>query len=131
MTTVATINYEHAGFPVRLNLYAYIYQGQIKWLWWCGYVAVPQNHPLHGKDYIGEWDEVKDEHIPSPVTGLRVHGGITYADDMEGMGWTFGFDCHHGSDGDTPDDEERWKTQSYAAHEAERLAEQLAELMPK
>lgn len=62
---------------------------------WCGYVAVPKGHPLHGASY-----DAAEE------AGLRAHGGLTYAgeavrDDIteapEGA-WWLGFDCMHAWD---------------------------------
>lgn len=66
---------------------------------WCGYVAVPPGHPLHGKD-------MSDER----VSALDAHGGITYADGCRGdichepqegepadVYW-LGFDCAHAWD---------------------------------
>lgn len=59
---------------------------------WCGYVAVREGHPLHGKARIR----------------LRVHGGVTWArsnlpgdespPEVFGEGeqlWWIGFDCDH------------------------------------
>lgn len=63
---------------------------------WCGYVAIPPGHPLHGKDY----DNVD----------IEGHGGINYASKCEGGichvaapgepddVWWFGFDCAHSGD---------------------------------
>ncbi len=71
----------------------------------CGYVGLPPEHPCHGVDY----DRIV---VPRPG-GLRVHGGLTYADhcqegDDEAVGichvplpgrsdnvWWLGFDCAH------------------------------------
>jgi len=60
---------------------------------WCGYVAVGPQHPLHGA-------EMDDERL----SGLDVHGGITWARDhapseeSSGELWWFGFDCAHAWD---------------------------------
>lgn len=63
---------------------------------WCGYVAVPPGHPLHGKGY----DDLN----------LDVHGGPTYANACRGDichvpapgepddVWWIGFDCGHAFD---------------------------------
>lgn len=65
---------------------------------WCGYVAVPPGHPLHGKGY----EDVS----------CSVHGGLTFADRCQPGGlichvpapgepddvWWLGFDCAHGGD---------------------------------
>lgn len=71
---------------------------------WCGYVGVPEGHPLYAKPY-GEAESSVD-----------VHGGLTYADfcrdtSDESIGichvpypgmpervWWLGFDCHHSWD---------------------------------
>jgi hypothetical protein len=107
---------------------------------WCGYVAVPPGHPLHGKHH----DDVD----------VDVHGGLTYADRCQGHichvpqpgepddVWWFGFDCGHAWDimpaldartrayglrplyelfGDVT-----YKTVDYVQAETNRLAEQLA-----
>jgi hypothetical protein len=61
----------------------------------CGYVAVPEGHAMHGKDY----DEVD----------VTVHGGLTFADGTdtypvvaEGL-WWFGYDCAHYGDSRDPE----------------------------
>lgn len=68
---------------------------------WCGYVAVPPGHPLHGVGY----DEVERR-----VPGLDVHGGLTYSAACAGEichvpapgepdnVWWLGFDCAHAGD---------------------------------
>lgn len=71
----------------------------------CGYVGVPEGHPLHHGDY-------DDENFPV----LLAHGGITFADTCAKDGneaenichipelgdpdnvWWFGFDCGHYDD---------------------------------
>lgn len=58
----------------------------------CGYVGVPKDHPLFGKDY----DDVD----------VIVHGGLTYSNECRGHichdaaqeVWWFGFDCGHCDD---------------------------------
>jgi hypothetical protein len=65
----------------------------------CGYVGIPEGHPLYGKDYGS---------FPS----IEVHGGITYSDFCQKSGhichipfpgepdnvWWVGFDCSHAWD---------------------------------
>jgi hypothetical protein len=49
----------------------------------CGYVGVPESHPLHGKDYSGCTRDPRCEENwcdHSPESRLRVHGGLTFAD---------------------------------------------------
>ena len=111
----------------------------------CGYVGVPESHPLFSVDY-GD----------PRVVDILVHGGVTFADSCdddedEGIGichrpgsdesdvvWWLGFDCAHGGDllpacrphgwfvsrspGSTYRDFE------YVTHEVERLAAQLLAL---
>ncbi len=101
---------------------------------WCGYVAVPPEHPWHGKAY-GEIE-------PSP----DVHGGLTYAHECAGTichipkpgesdnVWWLGFDCAHLGDlipgmlAITPEryrsEGEGYKTAAYVRHETAKLAEQ-------
>lgn len=82
---------------------------------WCGYVAVPLDHP-HAKGLLSKSD-------------LEVHGGITYHESTETHCW-FGFDCAHA--GDTLPGYRRdyapgvYRDKSYAKVEVMRLAEQLA-----
>lgn len=105
--------------------------------WWvngshrCGYVEVPEGHPLYKIDY--------DE---SRLYSLDVHGGLTFSrlaeKDYPGPGdnWWFGFDCAHYGDlmmrYDMPDlylqDEGVFRTQEYVEAECERLAEQIQEV---
>lgn len=84
--------WEHAGFPC-LAVRGPDFSGH-----WCGYVAVPPGHPLHGKRY-------DDESV-----NVDVHGGLTYAQACAGDichvpkpgapddVWWFGFDCAHAGD---------------------------------
>jgi hypothetical protein len=55
----------------------------------CGYVRVPEGHPVHGWDY--------------DRADVDVHGGLTFAEiepcvEEDGKGWWFGFDCAHAWD---------------------------------
>jgi len=84
------LEFEHCGLPVLIQRNS---MGAL-----CGYVAVPQSHPWHGK----QWSD--------PDIWIQVHGGLTYsagcdeeichapkqgeADKM----WWFGFDCAHAYD---------------------------------
>ena len=60
---------------------------------WCGYIGVPAQHFLYGKEY--------DEYIPelkqSMGSFFRVHGGITFSGfigEERELRW-IGFDCAH------------------------------------
>lgn len=110
---------------------------------WCGYVGLPPEHPLHGKDY-------KD-------VDAEVHGGITFADkcnpgEDESQGichtpaagepdhvWWFGFDCAHAWDYSphdvmnagkrgypfTIEPDEHYRDLAYVRAQCESLASQL------
>ena len=105
---------------------------------YCGYVCLPVGHPFYEKGY----DETED---------LEVHGGLKYT-DLEDGDWVVGFDCAHFGDfiGGLIEIMERtknhteaelteiarkrnehyWTLQEVVA-ETNRLAEQLAKVMPK
>jgi hypothetical protein len=126
------VEFRHAGLPCLMN--------RNRMGVWCGYVAVPPGHPLHGKHY-GDVE-------------VDVHGGrLTYSDVCQGeichvpapgqpddVFW-FGFDCAHAMDlvpgidkvladighprpsfmmGDV------YRDMAYVRREVESLAEQLA-----
>jgi len=75
---------------------------------WCGYVGVPEGHPLHGRKAWGTG--ATDAQRSAAVDALDVHGGITYAEACAGNichlpqpgesdhVWWFGFDCAHAWD---------------------------------
>lgn len=102
-----------------------------KWRHRCGYVGVPADNPLHGKDYDEE-----------PLAYMDVHGGLTYANGKDnypvaGYEWWFGFDCAHA--GDKNIDEYIPKKlyvgtygivrdEQFVINECEKLAEQLIAL---
>lgn len=105
----------------------------------CGYVAVPEGHPLHGVSYSADTPVLSGE---SPEMRFDVHGGITFsgfaddgypAPDSGGhkLFW-YGFDCAHSGDGlmgrlrdlssGCP-----VRSADYVVAECEKLAAQLAE----
>lgn len=70
----------HAGLScaiVQANAYKF----------WCGYVRIPADHPLYGKDY----EEIS----------VDVHGGLTFCriepcvEHADGQGFWYGFDTAH------------------------------------
>lgn len=111
---------------------------------WCGYVAVPEGHPAHGKEY----DDVE----------AHVHGGLTYSGLCRAQPWRptggichieqpgrpervywLGFDCAHGWDmcpgtqaiqAILGDDGEggTYRSLDYVVAQCESLAEQLARM---
>ena len=91
----------------------------------CGYVGIPKNHPLYGKDYGDHLEIKKFDVVDRAVSGIfaligacldederirieayfQCHGGITYAGGgehsdypIESDLWWFGFDCGHAGD---------------------------------
>jgi hypothetical protein len=137
--------FEHMGFKCSLH------RGPLKA--WCGYVGVPNGHPLYGKDY--------HEHIPALAAlhaeamnggiGKRgiitlfcatpdkatmdisfdVHGGVTFAGKHKGGAdlWHIGFDCSHAGDltpGVSNFGDGEYRDISYVRDETKRLAEQIA-----
>lgn len=109
----------------------------------CGYVGVPQGHPLHGVGY----DDVRQ----ADGDWLDVHGGLTFADGygtypVESNLWFFGYDCGHAGDGHSPeylaqqrirypgqpfmweDGDDVFRSLDYCEQECESLARQLAKV---
>lgn len=112
---------------------------------WCGYVGVPEGHPLFKVSYC-DYDKMPD---------IRVHGGLTYSDvcqeskETPGRGichvplpgrpahvWWLGFDCAHSGDVVPGYD---WPPESFDSSymyadavkaECRKLAEQLAAVKP-
>ncbi len=78
-----------------------------------GYVSVGKSHPAYGKDYN---DDVLRE--------IQVHGGLTFANKVEGV-WWLGFDCGHGYSGPLGLTSKGW-TRDEVEQECESLAKQLA-----
>lgn len=74
--------------------------------WFCGYVLIPEKHPLYRKHYI----ELERKDID-----INVHGGLTYSDDhlLVTREWCLGFDCNHFMDDPNVQDFEYTKEQVY------------------
>jgi hypothetical protein len=126
-------DFRHAGLPCILH--RSMTSGG-----WCGYVAVPKGHPLHGVDYQ-DCDGRVD-----------VHGGLTYGRACQEGGsichvplpgesadvWWLGFDCGHGGDlspamtARMPELQmyldATYRTIEYAREQTKALAEQLKTL---
>lgn len=82
--------------------------------WYCGYVAIPEDHPYYGLDY----EEVEDD--------IDVHGGLTFSGKLEDVdGFLLGFDCAHAGDNPGVQDEE------YTLSECKSLVDQLIEIDKK
>lgn len=81
---------------------------------WCGYVAVPADHPANGMDYYSSSFDIEDllsgqktratAEAKLAVNKIEVHGGLTFASrernhpDAPAGAWWFGFDCAHAGD---------------------------------
>lgn len=91
--------------------------------WGNGYVTIPKEHPLHGKDY----DEIH-ELLPK----LHVNGRLTFADTADSLNWD---ELPKGSEGDWVvgfDTAHSWDTlemwsKEMVIKEAEKLKSQLLE----
>ena len=87
----------------------------------CGYVAVPEGHPLHGKG----------QNMDSPVHDLDVHGGVTFTGKLRSDGqqrFWIGFDMAHWCDFAPYDHTLCIRTDWECVAETNRLAEQLAKM---
>lgn len=75
-------DFEHKGLRCIVRRARYL--GHL-----CGYVAIPQGHPFVGSDYFDP-----------EIEALNVHGGVTHADPLAGLGetWWLGFDAARTSD---------------------------------
>lgn len=99
---------------------------------WCGYAAVPEGHPWHGKSYSDE-----------SMWNVNVHGGLTYgavpctervchpSDGEDNVHW-FGFDCAHSGDympalgaRFSLSTDDSYRDMQYVKAEVERLADQI------
>lgn len=96
---------------------------------WCGYVGVPESHPMYGKDML----DIEAD----------VHGGVSYTEKCSGAichipapgmpdeVWWIGFDTAHYMDLSPQDNqthEGTYKDIGYIIAECIRLAKQLKEL---
>jgi hypothetical protein len=121
----------------------------------CGYVEVPEGHPLDGVDdstahpslvFAGDEEIGKRGLIPlirhavsenhdavSPGAFFNVHGGITFSGRSDenneyparGGRWWFGFDCAHLNDRTAYRPCGVFRSQEYVEAECESLASQL------
>lgn len=109
----------------------------------CGYVQVPQGHPLHGVGYGAQitkkqpralfdgWFLIDDDY-ESVGSLFDVHGGITFDGDLTDRdGHWFGFDCAHSGDLCPKYDIGRdgiYRDIAYVKRECASLAKQLKQL---
>lgn len=88
--------FEHRGLKCVVVMQALAHR--------CGYVGVPKEHFLYGKDY-DDYLEIKMNELIRIESYFQCHGGITYAQGGKGSSypiksdlWWFGFDCLHAWD---------------------------------
>lgn len=107
------IEFMHAGFPCLMRR-----------MWhfgWTGYVFLSENHPLNGADMFDD-----------KIVDLRVHNGVTFADEAQDGSFALGFDCGHYGDRiqlarySCVFHDGVYRHQEYVQKELESLAEQLA-----
>lgn len=106
-------DFEHAGFQCHIMRTRRM--GHL-----CGYVDVPEGHPWYGLGY-------------DAITGVDVHGGLTYARATDNV-WRIGFDCGHAGDlipgmvelYGPRDYGDIYRTIGYVEAECRKLAEQAA-----
>jgi hypothetical protein len=96
------VDFEFAGLPCLLHRNIRT-DGRYSPAAWCGYVAVPPGHPLHGLGY-------GSPEVDHAMRVRGVHGGLTYSEACAGHichvpkpgepddVWWFGFDCNHSGD---------------------------------
>lgn len=101
----------------------------------CGYVELPKEHKLYGKDYMDN-EEIFNE--------IDVHGGVTYTNEIKfkqqnyTIDYVVGFDCAHAGDYspyflpflgmNKRIANETYKDIEYVTNECKNLAKQLKEL---
>lgn len=85
----------------------------------CGYVQVPETHPLYQKPYH--------------AFEVSVHGGLTFASEADAplSGYWIGFDCAHSGDlSPRLFGSGTYRTVLYVRDECERLIDQLIDYKP-
>lgn len=106
MTNIYARLEQYKGFDIVVKLIGMSTEKH----WYCGYVRIPVDHKFYCMDY-GEIER-----------SVSVHGGITFFGGLQGLdGFYIGFDCAHGRDEPSVQDEE------YTLKECMRLVDQLIE----
>jgi len=143
------LRFEASGLPCLILCHANM-------MHLCGYVGVPDNHPLCMVEYttstpvlqkqleqrlqkpLGEHPAMSvllaavlgaDFVEPTPHCVFEVHGGITFSRpqrDDDRAKWWFGFDCSHHEDRTALCPEGTYRTIEYVKAQCESLAAQLA-----
>lgn len=101
---------QYKGFDIVVKLLGAFSNPSTAGRWYCGYVRVPVDHKFYCMDY-GEIER-----------SVSVHGGITFFGGLQGLdGFYIGFDCAHGGDHPSVQNEE------YTLKECRRLVDQMIE----
>lgn len=109
---------------------------------WCGYVGVPNDSKLKGKNYYFHTESENSlSKLERAISDISVHGGLTYAGKLskekikDGL-WYFGFDCGHSGDLEPFIVKEypelasgSYKDKKFVMVEVENLARQLKEII--
>lgn len=77
-------SFEYKGYKCHIRRVGIPYMGHL-----CGYIEIPTDHELYGKDY----DEIEAHYDYE----LPAHGGLTFSDFVDNKYW-IGFDCAHFGD---------------------------------
>ena len=105
---------------------------------WCGYVQVPEDSRLFGKNYnFYSQSENGISALEKAINDINVHGGLTYAGERRKDGdWWFGFDCGHFGDlclyqldYNLGDSCAVYKDKEYVINECKNLAKQIKEII--
>lgn len=107
---------------------------------WCGYVGVPKDSRLHGKNYY-TFSESENgiSGLEKAINDIEVHGGLTFSGERiaNDATWYFGFDCAHACDlcpfnkftiGGLKG---TYRDKEYVIEECKKLAKQLNEIIQK
>ena len=103
-------------------------QGMLNSNWFCGYVRIPEGHPLYEVDYTDPAPGVTcadTKEAPRLEILFDAHGSLTFSGKLRDRdGWWLGFDCNH------LDDRPEIQDAAYTARECESLARQIVERYP-
>jgi len=88
-------------------------------LHYCGYVQLPENHPI---------SIAKPRMFDDIIVDLNVHGGVTYSEQSAvSFEWVVGFDCAHGGDMTLTFDGMH-RTAEFVINELRKLSKQLKDI---
>jgi len=106
---------------------------------WCGYVGVPKDSRLNGKNYYFYTESENGlSKLEQAINNISVHGGLTFSEKRKENDdtWYFGFDCAHSGDlvgylFDYPemDRGDTYKDKQFVITECQNLAKQLKDII--